>query len=261
MATPGHSKASRHYFDGYRVSQSASTADVTIATDAAEATPIEGDSKTMLQGKTSLVSNINGFLDITDDGWDEQEFATINDGGHAITFCPVGTTGGSIAYVTRQFSTGDSRAYDQANAVMLNWAGQHEDDSDFGRGTVITTGEKAFTGAASDAGDEVGAAAATVTTIIAVHCTAWTDFTDIDIQIEESSDDASADAYAQVTGWAIEVNGNCAAGTDEAVFSGIGSAFFKKTGAIEAWLRVTCSDVTGTGSATVLAGHAIAAGA
>jgi len=44
------------------------------------------------------------------------------------------------------------------------------------------------------------------------------------------------------------------------VFTGTGSAQFKVSKAVEAWLRVTVSDVTGTGSITLLAGHAIAAG-
>lgn len=260
MATPGHSKAARVYFDGFRISQVVSGGDSTITTDAVEVPTLENDYKTYLQGKGNIAQNWNGFLDTADDGWDELEFSYINDGGHNITLCPVGTTGGSIAYVTRQFSTGDSRAFDQANIVMLNWSGQNEDDSDWGRGTVLTTGEWTFTEADEDGGDNVGAAAATVTTIIGIHCTAFSGFTDVDVQIEESSDDGSGDAYAQVTGWSIDVEGNAAAGTDEVVFSGTGSAFFKKTGAVEAWLRVVCSDVTGTGSATVIAGHAIAAG-
>lgn len=260
MATPGHSKAARFYFDGYRVSQTVSGGDLTFATDAVEVTPIEGDDKDFLQGKTTGTCSLNGFVDTTDDGWDEQEFATINDGGHNITICPVGTTGGSIAYVTRQFSTGDSRAYDQANAVLLNWSGQVEDTEDFGRGTVLTTGEWTATGADQDAGDEVGAATTANTTIINVHCTAFSGFTDVDVQIEESSDDGSGDAYAQVTGWTITAEGNCTAGSDEAVFTGTGSAQFVVSKAVEAWLRVVVSDVTGVGSITLLAGHALAAG-
>lgn len=261
MATPGHSKAARVYFDGFRLSQVVSGGDVTIASDAAEVPTIENDYKTFLQGKAAMTTNWNGFLDTTaTTGWDVTEFATINDGGHNITVCPYGTTGGSTAYVTRQFSTGDSRAFDQANIVLLNWSGQHEDVSDFGRGTVLTTGEWTATEAGSDAGDEVGAATTAATTIINVHCTAFTDFTDVDVQIEESSDDGSADAYAQVTGWTITTEGNCTAGTDEAVFAGIGSAQFVVSKAVEAFLRVTISDVTGAGSITLLAGHALAAG-
>jgi len=260
MATPGHTKAARMYFDGYRVSQTVSAGDLTFTCDGVEVTPIESDDKDFLQGKTTVAGTLNGFLDTTDDGWDEIEFETINDGGHNITRCPVGATGGAIAYVTREISTGDSRAFDQANAVLLNWSGQNEDATDFGRGTVLTTGEWTATEAGSDAGDEVGAAAATDTIIINVHCTAFSGFTDVDVQIEESSDDGGADAYAQVTGWTITAEGNCTAGTDEAVFTGIGSAQFKVSKVTEDYLRVTISDVTGAGSITLLAGHALAAG-
>ena len=262
MATPGHSKAARIYFDGYRVTQTVNSGDLTLTADGVEVSPIEGDDKDFLQGKTNLASNINGFLDITDNGWDEIEFAAINDGGHNITILPVGNTAGSCGYVTRQISTGDSRAFDQANAVLLNWSGQNEDATDFGRSeaAVITSGEWTATEAGSDAGDEVGAATTDDTTIINVHCTAFTGFTDVDVQIEESSDDGGADAYAQVTGWTITAEGNCTAGTDEAVFTGIGSAQFKVSKAVEAYLRVTISDVTGAGSITLLAGHALAAG-
>lgn len=260
MATPGHSKASRIYFDGFRLSQVVSGGDQTVTADAVEVPTLENDYKTFLQGKAMLASNWNGFLTIDDGGWDAQAFAAINDGGHVITVSPVGITGESIAYPTRQFSTGESQAYDQANIVLLNWSGQNEDNNDFGRGTIITTGEKAFTGAASDSGDEVGAAAATVTTVIALHCVSWAGLTDMDIQIEESSDDAGADAYAQVTGWSIEAEGNATAGTDEVVFTGTGAAYLKVTKAVEAWLRITCSDSTGVGSASFIAAHAVAAG-
>lgn len=260
MATPGHSKATRIYFDGYRVSQTVSAGDVTFTADGVEYTPIEGDDKDFLQGKSSMTCNLNGYLDVADDGWDEYEQTTWNDGGHNITVCPVGTTGGSIAYVTRQISTGDSRAFDQANVVMLNWTGQNESAEDFGRGTVLTTGEWTATGADQDAGDNVGAATTANTTIINVHCTAFSGFTDVDVQIEESSDDGSGDAYAQVTGWTVTAEGNCTAGTDEAVFTGIGSAQFVVSKAVEAYLRVVVSDVTGAGSITLLAGHALAAG-
>ena len=260
MATPGHSKALRAYFDGFRVSQTVSAGDITFTCDGVEYTPIEGDYKSLLQGKAGMTCSLNGFLDIAEGGWDSTEYAAINDGGHNITICPVGTAGGSIAYVTRQFSTGDSRAFDQANVVMLNWSGQHESSEDFGRGTVLTTGEWTATAADEDAGDDVGAATTADTTIINVHCTALTGFTDVDVQIEESSDDGDVDAYAQVTGWTITAEGNCTAGTDEAVFTGTGSAQFVISAAVEDYLRVVVSAVTGVGSITLFAGHTLAAG-
>jgi len=257
MATPGHSKASRFYFDGYRVSQAVMSGNQDIACDAAEATAIEDEAKVHVQGKVGMTCGVNGFLDVADSGWDVTEFAAINDGGHVVTICGAGTTTGSSAYVTYQHSTGDSRPFDQANIVLLNWSGAAEEQ--FGRGKVITTGEKAFTADGSDSGVNVGATSATQTCIVALHVVAYSGLDEAEFQIDESEDDGSVDVYAKVEGWTIYTVGSAVAGTDVVTFTGTGSAFFVKTGATEAWKRVT-ADVTGTGSVTVLGASATAAG-
>jgi len=249
MATAGHSKAARAYYDHYRVSQIAQSVSLDFASDVADTSVIEGDSKTGVQGKTGGTCSINGLLDVADDGWDEIAFDDIQNDTHYITVEPQGNTITSLAYLTQQNHTGEGRAMDQANVGLLNWSGQLT--GDFGRGQVITTGEKAFTGTGSDTGVNVGTTAATETALVVLHVTAFSGFTDVTFQIEESTDDGSVDTYAQITGWTIAVEGNASAGTDEVTFTGTGTAWLSMTAATETWKRVTVSAVNGTGSITV----------
>ena len=249
MATPGHSKASRAYLDWTRFTQFVGSYNADFARDTSEGPTIEGDAKEFEPGKFGWTAATNGWMDVADDGWDEVEFAMSDTDQHIYCICPQGNTITSIAYDGEVQSTGQGRPFDQANIVMLNdtWQG----DGAVFRGKVGTTGEKAFTGAASDTGVNHGATT-TETMVAYLRCTAFSGFTNITFRIQESANDGSPDAYAQITGLTITVAGSASAGTDEVTFTGLGWAKFTITGATEAWKRLTCSAVTGTGSASVI---------
>jgi hypothetical protein len=250
MPTPGHSKASRAYLDWYRVTQFVGSYGIDFARDSVEAPTIEGDAKTMVPGKCGWSGNLSGWLDPAAGSWDEIEFGWQDADQHLFAVCPQGNTIGSLVYDGEVQSTGGGRPYDQAS--ILSFADTWQGDGKFLRGLVGTTGEKAFTGAASDTGVNHGATT-TQTVIVYIRCTAYATLTDITLNLDGSSDDGSADAYAPITGWTITTSGATAvAGSDVVVFSGLGWAKLTLTGATEAWKRLTCSAVTGSGSASFI---------
>lgn len=249
MATPGHSKAARIYFDWTRASQYVGSGNLDFARDSAEVPVLENDYKEFEPGKMGFTGGLSGWMDVASGGWDETEFAAQDTDNHYVAYAPTGTVITSIVYETEMQSTGDGRPFDQAGIVGLNWTGQGDDKVT--RGKIGSTGEKAFTGAASDTGVNHGATT-TETVVVVMRCTAFSGFTDATFRVQGSTDDGSVDTYAQITGWTIEVAGNAAAGTDEVTFTGTGLAKLTLTGATEAWKNLTCSAVTGTGSASVI---------
>lgn len=256
MATSVHSKSAKAYYDHYRVSPWASSTGVTFAADAVEYTPLEDNFKLFAQGKASANgSTINGFMDIValaSGGFDATEFADLNDGKHYILRAPQGTGAGGIAYETVESSTGTSRAADIANVMMLNWSGQPTEE--FYRGMVLTAGEVAFTATGETAGVEVGASTVTVQRFeVVIRVVAVSGTGSIGFQIQESTDDAAGDAYADITLSAESpTQGLVTYGSNTATFTGIGTIKLYTTAATEAWKRVQVSAYSSFTSVTAI---------
>lgn len=253
MATAVHSKSAKAYYDHYRVSPWASATGVTFGADAVEYTPLEDDFKLFIQGKASANgSTINGFMDIADDGFDEVEFADINDGKHYILRAPQGTSSGSVAYETVEASTGVSRAMDIANVAMLNWSGQPTEE--FYRGFVISAGEQAVTATGELTGVNVGASTVTVQRCeVVIRVVSVSGSGSVGFQIQESSDNGSGDAYADITMSAESpTQGLVTFGSNTATFTGVGTIKLYTTAATEAWKRVQVSAFSGFTSVSVI---------
>lgn len=258
MATAVHSKSAKAYYDCYRVSPWVMNTGLTFTADAAEFTPLEENYKSFLQGKASASgSTLNGFMDIVaaaSNGFDAMEFADLNDGKHYIMRAPAGTALGATAYETVESSTGASRAMDIANVAMLNWSGQPTEE--FYRGFLLTVGEQAFTATGEGTGVSCGASTATapaqrfevVIRVVSVSGTG-----SIGIQIQESSDNAAGDAYADITLSAESpTQGLVSYAANTATFTGIGTIKLYTTAATELWKRVQVSAFTGITSASVV---------
>lgn len=255
MATAAHSKGARVYYDCYRVSTWASASGLTFTSDAAETTPIEEEYKTFVQGKASASgSTINGFMDVTaTTGFDVVEFADLNDGKHYIArILPTATARGATAYETVESSTGASRAMDIANVAMLNWSGQPT--KQFFRGFALTAGEESITGTTELTGVNVGASTATTQRCeVVIRVTAVDGAGSVGIQIQESSDNGSGDAYADITLSAESpTQGLVSYAANTATFTGVGTIKLYTTAATEAWKRVQVSAFAGFTSVNIV---------
>lgn len=258
-ATPGHSKAARAYYNYTRVSPIISGGGFTVGQDTAEVPTLENAYKTYLGGKTSASGlALNGFLDISDGGWDQLVEADRANQRNYVSWYPQGSAASSIAYEFNAFDTGETRSFDQANIVLLNWTGQPSDL--FYRGLTITSGEQAVTGTGALTGQNIGVTSATQSKVLCVRVVSVSGTGSIDFQIEGSSDNGAGDAYAQVTGFtAYDYRGAVSVAASVITFTGPGCVWVYKTGATEAWSRLNCTAFTDFTSVSVQASAGIAA--
>jgi len=116
--------------------------------------------------------------------------------------------------------------------------------------------DTSITGTDTGTGQNYGAIAAATgskdNSIAVLRVTAETSLTSMTVQLNESQDDGSADAYAQTTGWTITTGGNASAGTNEVDFTGTGWAVLTGSAAREAYIQTEVTAFTGT-SATLQA--------
>jgi hypothetical protein len=258
MATPKHGKVHRLYYDYIPVSAFANSDVLTITLDAAEYTAFEDAAKVFKAGKYSGTSNFAGFLDVADGGFGDVQHADLADGNHWIGRLWNGTGIGSLAYETVEVSTGNSIAADVANVVAMTWNGQGA--ARLGRGCQLTAGAASITATGAQTGVNYGSVWQTVgaasTQVVTARVVAVSGTGSISIQLEESTDDGSGDAYAQVTGWTsteVDPGTNVNIGTaDTLTFTGIGAAKMTRTGAIEAWQRVNVTAYSTFTSVTLL---------
>ena len=243
MATPGHGKATVTFFDGFRLSLVVSKGSQEIAVPQAEYTTLEDPALQFLQGVPGIKSQWSGFLDIEDDGWDETAFASLSNGIHYLTTCPVGIAAGAIAYLSAQQNLAQPRPFDRQQVAMLDWNGQGT--GAFSRGAVLTTAT-AVTGTGPQAGRNVGVTTSTQTLIAHVLLLAASGAGSVTTAIQESSDNGAGDAYGTISGMS---------GALTAVGQAARLTF---TGATETWKRTNVTALSGFTSATLLVALGIA---
>lgn len=255
-----HSKVLISYWDHFRVSQVVGANNVGFARDEWEIPKTEGE-KEYLPGKFGTgQSTLNGYMDVTEaTGWDVLEYEP--DGAiHYVARLPQGLGSGLRAIETQERDSGDSRVFDQGGGALLNWSGQGTGKSFMG--LQISAGAENFTGTGQSTGVEVGATASDETFVAVIRVVGVDGAGSVTFQLQESQDDGSGDAYAQITGLTIAVDdsGNVSAGTDEVTFTGVGVAYLYVTGATEAWKRLSVSafstftsvDVVATAGASLI---------
>lgn len=259
MATPGHSMAARTYWNFTRVSPIISGGGFEVGQDMVEIQTLENAYKSYLAGKPGVSGlQLNGFLDIADDGWDELTDTYRANARNYVSWYPTGSTAGSIAYEVSAIATAESRAFDQANIVMLNWEGQPTDL--FYRGKTITSGEQAVTATGALTGQNIGVTSATQSEVVCIRCVSVSGSGSAAFRIDGSSDNGAGDAYAQVTGFsAYAAVGNVSVASSVATFTGLGAIWLYKTGVTEAWTRLNCTTFSGFTSVSIQASAGVAA--
>lgn len=197
---------------------------------------------------------ISALNDYADDNWDEKLYGWIS-GNNTDVKTTIYAEGGSAGAGDRAWSVIgniDSRS-DAATVTDINMLNANINGEHFARGLCLDY-DLTISGTAAQTGRNVGTTAATETFVYIIHCTAFSGTT-FTVQVEESSDNGSGDAYAQITGTTITAYGNASAGTDDVTFTGTGWAIITKTGATEAWKRTNVTAATMTSSAvTTVAG-------
>lgn len=181
-------------------------------------------------GPRRLVANYDakqshtGLLEPTDDGYDEQIFALLDTTDHYLTQLFGANAMGSIAYDSLVHLSTQPRSAAIGGAILLNF--DTEGSGGVSRGLVLAS--KTTTGAESLTGYDMGATGAG-TEFRVIYRILTFDGTDITLKVQESSDDAAADAYVDIVGLTE-------------TFTDVGVATDTVVIATEAWKRV---DITG----------------
>jgi hypothetical protein len=175
-----------------------------------------------------MKANALGFFEPTDDGYDEQIWAMLNDGDtdHYLTHLFGASAIGNVAYDMVARISGQPRSAAVGGAILLNY--DTEGANGIVRGLVL--GNKTTTGAESLTGQNQGVT--TAGTIYAVIFRVLTfNGTNITLKVQESSDDGAGDAYADI------------AGLTSGALTDIGVVRATTVAATEAWKRL---DISGT---------------
>lgn len=175
--------------------------------------------------------NYGAFGDFDDDAVDE--VVTQQAGPHYTALIPAGFTAANVAYfgpaeLNAKPITGSTGA---AIGLSIDLSG----GEGLTRGVLLDT--RTATGTVDATGQNLGATSAGETFVVQVHVVV-DDFSDLDIEIQESSDDGSGDAYAAISGF-----------TQDDI-SAVGVYQFTTTSATEAYKRLSITGFTGT-SATL----------
>lgn len=239
MATAGHGKAARIYYDGYSFSQYVSKASQESSVSESEYTSLEDAQGVFAQGKLTGKVSGDGFLDVTaTTGFDATAWAMLTSGEHYWTSFPTGTAVLTPAYMMKFNVTSEARPFDQADIIRLNVAGTVTGPISRGK-TLLTATAATTTGGLT--GQNVGTSASTDLVIAHVLLIAASGSGSVTVALQESSDNGAGDAYATLSG---------ATGSLTAVGQASRLTF---SGASETWKRINVTALSGFTSVTLLA--------
>lgn len=175
--------------------------------------------------------NFGGFGDFDEGAIDE--VVTRDQDDHYCALIPPGYTAGNVAYFGPAKLESDSTSGSTGGAVAYSFT--LSGDEGLSRGVLLDT--RTATGTVDATGQNLGATSAGDLFAVQIHVVSGT-FSDLDIEIQESSDNGSGDAYAAISGFT------------QSNISDVGVYRFTTTSATEAWKRVSITGFTGT-SATI----------
>ena len=234
-----HGKTHAVYLDGLNLSALANQSSVSIDIDTADTTTFADTAKTFLEGDYGHTSNVTTFYDNTDDGWDELAFAaavTTRDDDHYLADVVGGATAGNVCYERIVRWTSQPRTFEIGSAIMIPLSFQGTDR--IGRGVVNYAGTVTATGQKTS--QNYGATASTATKYITYRVISVSGSGSLTLEIQESSDNGSGDAFAAISG------------SSSGALTAVGVTRKTITAATEAYLRLSCTAFSGFTSVTVL---------
>lgn len=225
MAKTAVSPNSRVYFDEFDLSGVVNSLSLTVDQETPVATSLADAGPRRIIANYDVSASNLGFLEPTDEGYDEQLFAALTDGeDHYLTQLFGANAAGSVAYDTVIRVPSQPRSASVGGAILLNF------DSEGSEGIVrgLVLGNKTTTGAEDLTGYEqiLTNAGTTYAVIFRVLSFAGTNIT---LKVQESTNDGGGDAYADITG------------LTSGALSDIGVVRVTTVLATEAWKRVNIS--------------------
>ncbi|MDY6957627.1 MAG: hypothetical protein SVK08_00585 [Halobacteriota archaeon] len=228
---------SRVYIDEFNFSGYTNAFKMDIKNTLPEVTCFTDTGAEFVEGLPSATAVINGFFDTTDDGYDEQSFALIGDGTkHYFGLYPNDASHGDPGYELQGQTDSQDRPVEVAGAVLLNLNVTNE--GAIMRTMVLCNGESTGTGAVTNSNKNWGATGAGTVFAAVLRVISVTGSGSIVVEIEESSDDGSGDAYSNIISFTTA--------------TAVGVERKSITTATEAWKRVNITTFSGFSAATIM---------
>lgn len=240
LAKISHS-LTRAYLDQYDVSGLMNTASLNLTQETPMVTTFADTGPRRLPANYDYTAMVGGFFDGAEDSLggdtniDALIFGLTSAVDHVLTIVPV-LTQGLVSYDGLVANDGQPRKFQQGQAVMLD--ANFQGSNGLSRGLVLRTAT--VTGTGNGTGYNQGATTAGQVYAAVFRVLSGT-FDQVILKIQESSDDAAGDAYADISGLTATFSTD-----DTAAVSRVTTV-----AATEAWKRCVVSGFTGT-SAVIL---------
>lgn len=235
------SSSARMWLDHYPWSSFLTAATLKVDQKTPEATAFEDAGPRRIVDGYDHSASLTGLFEGDDDSFDEQVQAMFEDGeDHYLLQCFAGTTVGSVAYETIVVLGSTPLEVKSGSAIARNV--EAAGSNAVSRGLVMLN--KTVTATENGTGQNQGATAAGTEYQMVVRVISGT-FSSITVKMQESQNDGTPDAYADITGLSVTLT---AAGVARA----------SVTVATEAWKRAVVSAFTGTSAVVLVTAGSVA---
>lgn len=230
---------SRIYIDEFDFSGRTNNGEMTVDVNLPEVTCFSDSAAEFVEGLYNTSLSVNGFFDPADDNYDEQMWAVIGGGVKSYFGFYPGQDGthADIGYEIQGQIKDEPHIAEVAGAVLLNFTAQGEGATV--RSTILCNGAVTATGAVTNSNKNLGTTTSGEKFVAVIRVLSVTGSGSITVDIEQSSDDGGADAYALITGM-------------QQTFTAIGVSRETTTSATEAYKRVNVTALSGFTSVTLL---------
>lgn len=227
----------RLYVDEFNLSGEINAYTLNFKQETIPVTTISDDGPRRVVGNYDHDFDTTGLFDGTDDAYDERVFVDLKTDEDHYLSTHFGTAEGSPAYLDVLRMIEQPRSGASGGAVMLNVKG--EGSGSRLRGMLLRSATVSSGG--NGTGRNMGATTTPTPFAVHFHLIAFNG-TNITIKLQESSDDGSGDAYADI------------AGLTSGALTAVGVVRVSTTASTEAWKRVVISGTFTSATVVVCAG-------
>jgi len=221
---PTHGKGSKIFLAEYDVSGESRSFEPKWEKDTVKVGAFGDVAHRYLDGAVGASISHKGLFDLSALSWDRWLYDNLGSfSGKGITVIPGTPSLAGIAYNGEVLEASCARQIAINDIVAVD--AEYKINGMLGRAKIIEYEMDAAVGAQTGAGVNIGAASSAEMWLVTIHCVEFNGSGTYTIKLQESSDDGSSDAYADVTGAALTI-------------SAIGSLVTTVAGAREAWARV-----------------------
>ena len=231
LVTKVASQQTRVYLDEFDLSGDLNSSALDLRNELANVTTFADKGPRRVEGNYDTTHKHTGFFDGAGDGIDDAIFAALgSNSDHYLAQLFAGDDEGAVGYESVVRIERQPRVARVGEAVSLSFDAAGSNST--ARTAVLRNGS--ITGVGSGAGREVGATSAGQVVVVTARVVSGT-FTNLALDIQQSSDDGSTDPYTNVNGLSF-------------MFSEPGVSRKTISAATETWKRVRVSAFAGTGA-------------